>query len=198
GTLDIGMASRPISPEEKDKIPNVKEHAVGKDGIAIIVSKTLYEEGLTGLTQEEVKDIYSGDITNWKEVGGPDEDTYVVERADTSGTYGVFMNLMGLEETAADSTQPENADVQRTVAGSDYAIGYVGMGYIQDDAPAVKLDGADPTFGNVADESYPLFRELYMYTDGEPEGGTAEFLDFVMGERGQEIVEEEGFVPLNA
>jgi len=88
--------------------------------------------------------------------------------------------------------------VRRTVAGSDYAIGYVGLGYIQDDAPAVKLDGVEPTFENVADGSYPLFRELYFYTNGEPEGATAEFIDFVMSERGQEIVEEAGFVPVDA
>jgi len=198
GTIEIGMASRSIREDEKEKVPNVKEHTVGKDGLAIIVSETLHNEGLTELTQEEVRKIYSGEITNWGEVGGPDEDTYIVERADTSGTYGVFMDFMGLEDTAADSTQQENSDVRRTVAGSDYAIGYVGLGYIQDDAPAVKLDGVEPTFENVADGSYPLFRELYFYTNGEPEGATAEFIDFVMSERGQEIVEEAGFVPVDA
>ena len=198
GTIEIGMASRSIREEEKEDVPDVKEHTVGKDGLAVIVSETLHDEGLTELTQEDVRKIYSGEITNWEEVGGPDEDTYVVERADTSGTYGVFMDFMGLEDTVADSTQQENSDVRRTVAGSDYAIGYVGLGYIQDDAPAVKLDGVEPTFENVADGSYPLFRELYFYTNGEPEGATAEFIDFVMSERGQEIVEEAGFVPVDA
>ncbi|MFO7793342.1 MAG: substrate-binding domain-containing protein, partial [Candidatus Saliniplasma sp.] len=88
GTADIGMASRDIKQSEIDEVPDVVEHTVARDGLAIIVSKSVYDAGIQDLTQQQVIDIYSGDITNWDELGGPDEDIYVVERADTSGTYG--------------------------------------------------------------------------------------------------------------
>ncbi len=198
GTADIGMASRDIKQSEIDKVPDVVEHTVARDGLAIIVSKPVYDAGIQDLTQQQVIDIYSGDITNWDELGGPDEDIYVVERADTSGTYGTFMDLLGLDETAAQSTQLENSDVKRTVGTADYAIGYVGMGYVGGDTPAVALDGVEPTSENVAAGDYALQRGLHMYTDGEPTGAVKEYIDFVMSDRGQEIVEEIGFIPVNA
>ncbi len=198
GTADIGMASRDISPSEKEDVPDVVETTIAKDGLAIIVSKTVHDAGVQALTTEEVIDIYSGEITNWIDIGGPDEDIYVVERADTSGTYGTFMELLGLEDTAAHSTQLENSDVRRTVATADYAIGYVGMGYVGGDAPSVKLDGYEPTMQNVLEGNYPLQRGLHYYTNGEPSGAVKEYIDFVISERGQEIVEEIGFIPVDA
>ena len=197
GTADIGMASRDIRPAEIEKVPNVVEHTVARDGLAVVVSKTVYDAGVTDLTTDQVRDIYSGAITNWKDVGGPDEDIYVVERADTSGTYGTFMELLGLDETAAHSTQLENSDVARTVSTADYAIGYVGMGYIGTNNPAVALDGYMPTMENVLAGNYPLQRGLHFYTDGQPTGAVKEFIDFLMSTRGQEIVAEIGFIPVS-
>ncbi len=198
GTADIGQASRDIRQSEIDKVPNVVETTVGRDGLAIVVSKTVYDRGVTALTTQQVIDIYSGAITNWKDVGGPDEDIYVVERADTSGTYGTFMELLGLDETAAHSTQLENSDVARTVATADYAIGYVGMGYIGTNNPAIALDGYMPTTQEVLSGNYPLQRGLHYYTNGEPTGAVKEFIDFVLSTRGQQIVEEIGFIPVGA
>ncbi len=196
GTTDIGMASRDIKQSERDEVPDVYETTVARDGLAVIVSKKVYDAGVTALTTAQVISIYSGEIDNWQELGGPDEDIYIVERADTSGTYGTFMDLLGLDETAAHSTQLENSDVKRTVGTSDYAIGYVGMGYIGGDTPAVKLDGYLPNAENVASGNYPLQRGLHMYTDGEPTGAVKEYIDFIMSTRGQEIVEEIGFIPV--
>ncbi len=196
GTADIGQASRDIRQSEIDKVPNVVETTVGRDGLAIVVSKTVYDRGVTALTTQQVIDIYSGAITNWKDVGGPDEDIYVVERADTSGTYGTFMELLGLDETAAHSTQLENSDVKRTVGTADYAIGYVGMGYVGGNTPAVRLNGFAPTAANVNSGNYPLQRGLHYYTNGEPTGAVKEFIDFVLSTRGQQIVEEIGFIPV--
>lgn len=197
GTADIGMASRDIRPAEIEKVPNVVEHTVARDGLAVVVSKTVYDAGVTALTTDQVRDIYSGAITNWKDVGGPDEDIYVVERADTSGTYGTFMELLGLDETAAHSTQLENSDVARTVSTADYAIGYVGMGYIGTNNPAVALNGFMPNLANVQSGNYPLQRGLHFYTNGQPTGAVKEFIDFLMSTRGQEIVAEIGFIPIS-
>ncbi len=198
GTADIGMASRDIRQSEIDNVPDVVEHTIGKDGLAIIVSKTVYDAGVTDLTTSQVTDIYSGAINNWRDIGGPDEDIYIVERADTSGTYGTFMELLGIDETAAHSTQLENSDVRRTVATADYAIGYVGMGYTGGDAPFVKLNGYEPTMENVLSGNYPLQRGLHLYTNGEPRGASKQFIDFILSPRGQEIVEEVGFIPVDA
>jgi len=195
GTADIGMSSRDIRQSERDQIPDLVEYTIGIDGLAIIVSKPVYNAGITGLTTQQVIDIYSGQTNNWNEIGGPDEDIYVVERAETSGTYGSFMDMMGLEETAAHSTQLENSDVRRTVTTSDYAIGYVGMAYTGGDAPAVSLDGVEPTVANVQAGHYSLQRNLYFYLNGEPTGAVKEYVDFVMSSRGQEIVAEVGFIP---
>ncbi len=196
GTADIGQSSRDIRSSEIEKVPNVVETTVGIDGLAIIVSKTVYDQGVIDLTTQQVIDIYSGVITNWNQVGGPDEDIYVVERADTSGTYGSFMDMMDIDETAAHSTQLENSDVKRTVGTADYAIGYVGMGYVGGNTPAVKLDGVAGTTANVLSGAYPLQRGLHYYTNGEPTGAVKEFIDFILSPRGQEIVAEVGFIPV--
>ncbi len=198
GTADIGMASRDIRQSEIDNVPDVVEHTIGKDGLAVVVSKTVFDAGVTDLTTSQVTDIYSGVITNWQQVGGPDEDIFVVERADTSGTYGTFMGLLGLDETAAHSTQLENSDVKRTVGTADYGIGYVGMGYVGGNTPSVKLNGYEPTMENVLSGNYPLQRGLHLYTNGEPTGAAKQFIDFILSPRGQEIVEEIGFIPVDA
>ena len=120
----------------------------------------------------------------------------VVERKEGSGTRETFMNGIGLDSVQSDVKKGENAGVKETVVNSDNAIGYVGLGYISDDAPAIKLDGVMPTEETVGNGEYGITRALHMYTDGEPKSGsiTSEFLRYIMSEEGQNIVSEEGFV----
>lgn len=202
GTADIGMSSRDIYKEEKQEIEDARgeelvEHTVAKDGLAIIVNEYLYEKGFQNLSKNEVVDIYSGDITNWNELGGPDEEIFVVERSEVSGTYGSFMDMMGLNDTVADTQGQENADVRRTVMNTDAAIGYVGLGYTGGEARALDFNGVTPSIENVQSGDYPLVRDLHFYTVGTPEETTQEYIDFVMSSEGQNIVEEEGFIPVN-
>jgi len=201
GTADIGMASRDIYEEEKKDIEDARgeevvEHTVARDGLAIVVNIYLYENGIQDLSKQDVIDIYSGEITNWEELGGPDEEIFVVERSEVSGTYGSFMDMMGLDETVADTQGQENADVRRTVINTDAAIGYLGLGYTGGDAPAVAFNGVEPSIENVQSGDYELVRDMHFYTVGEPSGATKEYMEFVQSPRGQEIVEEEGFVPV--
>jgi len=199
GEADIGMASREAKQSEIDDYSDIDfyDNQVAKDGVGVIISKDIYSEGVVGLTTDEVADIYNGKITNWKEVGGPDKEIFVVERQEGSGTRDTFMDALGLDSTNADSAQQENSDVKSSVKTADNAIGYVGLGYIDSSTPGIRLDGVSPSEDNVKSGDYPISRALHMYTDGEPEGAAKEFLDYILSSEGQQIVAEEGFIPVN-
>jgi phosphate transport system substrate-binding protein len=145
---------------------------------------------------DQLKGIYDGSISNWQDLGGPDEEIFVNEREEGSGTRDTFMNIVDLDETAADKANSANSQVKQAVDGSDVAIGYVGLGYISDETPALKIDSVYPSAVTIKDESYPISRSLHMYTNGEPADAVEEFLNFVMGSEGQAIVEEEGFISI--
>ncbi|MBS3781641.1 MAG: phosphate ABC transporter substrate-binding protein [Candidatus Thermoplasmatota archaeon] len=201
GTADIGMASRDMYEEEREGIEDARgeevvEHTVAKDGLAIVVNEYLYENGIQNLSKQDVVDIYSGGITNWEELGGPNEEIFVVERSETSGTYGSFMDMMGLNETVAEAQGQENADVRRTVMNTDAAIGYLGLGYTGGEAPAVAFNGVEPSIETVQSGDYELVRDLHFYTVGDPGDAAQEYIDFVLSSEGQQIVEEEGFIPV--
>ncbi|MFO8110265.1 MAG: phosphate ABC transporter substrate-binding protein [Thermoplasmata archaeon] len=199
GEADIGMASREVKQSEIDEYSDIDfyDNQVAKDGVAVIVSKYIYDEGLIGLTTDEVNDIYTGDITNWKDVEGPDEDIYVVERQEGSGTRDTFMDALGLDSTNADSAQQENSDVKSSVKTVDNAIGYVGLGYVGSDTPGIRLDGVSPSEDNVKSGDYPISRALHMYTDGEPKGAAKDFIDYILSDEGQQVVADEGFIPVS-
>jgi phosphate transport system substrate-binding protein len=215
GEVDIGDASRAAKASDVENIAGVElsdlvEHVVAYDGIAVVVSPNVYENGVTALTMNQVYKIYTGEIDNWNDLGGPDLEIFVNDRASTSGTRATFVELIvsdsgeALEDfendggtLAIDNVNQENANVVSQISGNQNAIGYVGLGYIdQDTCPAVSVDGSVPSPATVKDGSYPISRSLYMYTLGEPTGLVKEFLDYVKSEDGQEIVEEEDFVPI--
>jgi len=198
GEANIGDASREIKQSEIDQYPDVDfvDHVIALDGVAVIVSEAIYDAGITDLTLEQIKGIYNGTTTNWKDLDGPDEEIFVNEREEGSGTRDTFMELVDLEETDADSAHTSNSLVKQAVSGSDVAIGYVGLGYVDDTTPALSIDGISPSSATIKAGTYPISRSLHMYTDGEATGALKEFIDFVMGSEGQEIVEEEGFISI--
>lgn len=214
GECDIGDASRAAKASDVEDIEGVEfsdliDHVIAYDGIAVVVSPNIYET-VKNLTMEQVYLIYTGNISNWNEVGGPDLEIYVNDRASTSGTRASFVELVenstgySLEdfeeygdELAVDNVNQENANVVTAVSGSQQAIGYVGLGYVDEDTcPAIALNGVVPSVATVVDGIYPISRSLHMYTLGEATGAAAMFLDFVVSEAGQQIVEDEGFIPL--
>ncbi len=211
GTADIGDASRAIkdSEMERARAAGVEpvEHVIAYDGIAAVVHPS---NPASQLTLQQLSDIYSGQVTQWSEVGvdGVGEIT-VVGRDASSGTYGSWEELVVQAEddtreyTVAMLQMQSNETVRSTVASTPGAIGYIGLGYLDDTVrtvPVVPLDGGDavaPTEATVADGSYPISRELYMYTRGRPTGIIRAFLDWGMSEAGQKLVAEEGFVPVD-
>ena len=214
GEVDIGDASRDAKASDVENIDGVElsdlvDNVVAYDGIAVVVSPNIHSS-ISALTMEQIYKIYTGEISNWNELGGPDLEIYVNDRASTSGTRATFVELIedstgnaleNFEEDggtlAVDNVNQENSNVVTAVAGSQQAIGYVGLGYVNEDTcPAVSVDGVLPSTATIKDGSYPISRSLHMYTLGEPTGVVKEFIDYVQGAEGQNVVEEEGFIKI--
>jgi len=199
GTADIGMASRDIKSSEREQYPGLVEHVIAVDGIALIVNP---ENQVSSLTLDEIKSIYKGEISNWKEVGGSDRQIVVVGRDSASGTREFFYDTVMNKEEFVRTQQELNSNgaVKQTVAQTPDAIGYVGLGYIDTTVKAITInkDGTlvEPTTDNVKNKSYPIARALHMYTNGPETGLIKDYLDFLMSAEGQEIVSKEGFVPI--
>ena len=198
GTVDIGCASRDLKSSEKDANPGLVTYGIAKDGVAVTVHPS---NPVTDLTMEQLQGIYTGTITNWKDVGGTDSGIMVVTREEGSGTRDCFeqavMKPIKEEITEHGIIQDSNGKMRATVAGSDQAIGFLSLGYVNSDVSAVRLDGIEPTVGSVVDGSYAISRTLWMITNGNPDSAEQAFLDFVLGDEGQSIVEDVHFIPVN-
>jgi len=190
GTVDIGAASRELKPEEEG---TVVKHLLCRDSIAIVVHPS---NPVEGLTMEQVKDIFTGAITNWSEVGGPNEDILVVAREEGSGTRGAFDEIvLDKEDTVATAIlQPSNGAVRTVVAGDPNAIGYLGLGYLDASIKALSINGVECDADNARTGEYPVVRPLYFLTMEEPEGLVKEFIDFCTSEKAQTIIERDGFI----
>jgi phosphate transport system substrate-binding protein len=195
GTADIGMASRQIKSSETEMYPELVQHVIASDGIAIIIHPS---NSIADLSIAQLKAIYKGEITNWNGIGGPDMEVVVVGRDSASGTREFFHDrVMDKEDFVATQLEKaSNAGVKESVENTEGAIGYVGLGYLDQSVKSIKIDGVDATVANVISGSYPVSRSLFMYTQGQPSGLAKEYLDFVKSADGQRIVEDEGFVPL--
>jgi phosphate transport system substrate-binding protein len=199
GTVNIADSSRPIQTKEmlaaKQKGRNIREYAIAKDGLAIIVNK---KNEVKGLTLKQLSDIFLGKIGNWKDVGGPNMAIVVVSRDTSSGTFETFMTkvLKGAKVVAEALMLASNKAVLTTVADTPGAIGYVGIGFLSPDVNDIPVEGLAATSVSVKNGTYKISRSLYMYVNGEPSGLTKQFLDFVLSDEGQKIVEEVGYVSI--
>jgi len=203
GRSDIAMASRTIKDSERSKYSknNFQQFFIGYDGICIIVSKSIYDDGIKAITEDQLKDIYSGKIINWKELKGPDAEIYAIAREDGSGTRDTFNELIMGSTTAetpgGKTISMSSAEIKTAVTGSDKAIGYVGFSYAESgDVGVLTYEGVNPNVANIKSSSYPLARRLYFYTWGQPTPCAKEFIDFVLSTAGQKIAGENGFIPI--
>ncbi|ABR55859.1 phosphate binding protein [Methanococcus aeolicus Nankai-3] len=195
GLADIGMASREIKSAEKETYPELITHPVGLDGVAIVVNPA---NPVKSITKEQIKKIYAGEITNWKELGGNDAQINVYTRDEESGTREVFfekaLDKSKIFERATVVTS--NGNMKSAVKGDENAIGYLSIGYIDNNVKGLEFEGALPTEENVKNGKYKVSRNLNMITNGEPKGLAKEYLDFVLSPEGQEIVKKEGYMPI--
>ncbi len=212
GTVGIANASRKIKDEEvaeaKSKGVNPVEHIIARDAIAVIVNP---ENPVSELTLQQISDIYSGKITNWTEVGGEDRPIVKLSRETNSGTHVYFLETVLRMGSKEDKTLfsmdtlllPSSEGIISEVRDNPNAIGYDGLGYVPDDlkmiAIAEETGGAYvlPAIETVNNKTYPIARDLYMYTDGEPAGLIKKYLDWILSDEAQEIVAELGFVPVS-
>lgn len=211
GTTSIAQSSRDMKPEEKNGVlkstgKEVKEFKVGMDALAVIIHLS---NPVNELSIEQLSDIFTGKIQNWKEVGGLDEPILVLSRERNSGTHVYFLehvvrkgNAKGPEEFASSVLMmPSSQAIAQEVARSRNAIGYLGLGYVTKDHKtiAAKKTAADlafqPSVETAQNGTYPISRALYIYTAGEPEGAVKDFIDFAHSPEGQQIVAMMDFVP---
>lgn len=211
GTVDIANASRQIKEEEiaeanTNGIEPV-EHIIARDAIAVIVNP---QNPVSQLTLKQISDIYSGKINNWSEIGGEDRPIVRLSRETNSGTHVYFLETVVRLGNSEDKTLfsmdtlllPSSEGIISEVRQNPNAIGYDGLGYVPDDLKMIAIAEQEggayvlPSIPTVNDKSYPIARDLYMYTDGEPTGIVKEYLEWILSAEAQEIVAELGFVPV--
>lgn len=199
GTADIGNASRPIKNKEikkaLEKGADPKAHVVALDGIAVVVNPS---NSVNALTKQQIKDIYTGKVSNWSAVGGSGGQIVVISRDSASGTFETFNKLaLDKEKVRPDALlQASNQAVATTVAKTPGAIGYVGLGYLSDRIKGVEVNGVKPSKDTVRSGEYPLARPLFMYTDGPAKGMVKKYLNYVTSSEGQRLAEKQGYVGL--
>ena len=201
GRCDIASMSRFMKDKEfktaveKGVFPVA--HAIAMDGVCIIVHPS---NPVSALTTEQVRDIYLGKIKNWKELDGPDMKIVMISRDTSSGTYETFHEKVMNKEEMAKNVEYVNSNPQAhaRVKTTQGAISYVGLGFIDIDVKALKIDGVNPTKRTIASGTYPVARPLFFFTNGYPKPGSMvfKFCTFYLSEKGQEIVEAKGFVPV--
>jgi phosphate transport system substrate-binding protein len=206
GTTDICQASRPMKDDEKQQIQSKygappQEIPVARDGLSIYVNES---NPVKDLSLEQLKDLYTGTITNWKQVGGQDAPITLYGRENSSGTYEYFKeHVLNKGDFAASvQTLPGTAAVVNAVAKDAGGIGYGGAAYAKGVREVAVRRNAHtspvlPTRETVANESYPISRVLFYYTRKAPEGSAKDFIDYVLSDAGQKIVTEVGYFPLH-
>ena len=209
GLVQIGMASKHVGDDDRAKYPEVSfnEIHVGEDAVAMIVSKDVWDAGIRALTQEQLRGIYEGEITNWSELGGSDQRIAFFNKEPGRGTWEVFAAwLYGSSKNAPLVNFPEvggNEETRNKVASTRGAISQLSSSWADGSTVyalgLLNADGVeiDPTPANIADRSYPMSRPLFLLTNGEPKGAAAIFVDFMLGTRGQELVRKHGYLSLD-
>jgi phosphate transport system substrate-binding protein len=210
-TVDIANASRAMTPGEiktaQDKGVHPVQFVVARDAIAVIVNPS---NPVTDLTLQQVSDIFSGKISNWKEVGGENRPIVRVSREVNSGTHVFFLESVIRLGNSKDKTifaadtllLPSSEGITSEVSQNPNAIGYDGLGYVTSAVKVIRLAPLPtgpfipPSKETVLDHSYAISRDLYMYTNGEPTGRLKEYLEWILGPDAQKIVGDLGFIPI--
>jgi len=213
GTVDIANASRQIKPEElaeaRSKGIDPVEHVIARDAIAVIVNPN---NPVSQLTLQQISDIYSGKITNWQNVGGENRPIVCLSRETNSGTHVYFLDTVlrlgdKNNKTFFSTTTlllPSSEGIINEVRQNPNAIGYDGLGYVPKDLKMIAIarqPGEEyvlPSIATVNDNSYPIARDLYMYTPGQAQGAVAAYLEWILSPEAQAIVAKLGFVPIKS
>ena len=200
GSTDIANASRFIKDKEvalaQEKGVYPVPFAVAYDSIIPVVHPS---NNLTNITLAQLKDIYMGKVTNFKEIGGPDLKIVICSRDTSSGTYETWEGKVMNKErvTPAAQVMASNGAIAQAISNNKHAIGYIGIGYLNSDLKALKVDGVEGTKESTLNGTFPISRPLFMFTNGWPSGDTLNFVNYMLNpEKGQKMVAKAGYVPL--
>jgi phosphate transport system substrate-binding protein len=187
---DIGTCSRRLREGEKD----LNQIVIAQDGLAVIVHP---QNKIEGLKLEEIRRIFTGEITNWNQLGGDNKSITCITREEGSGTRGAFTKLVMAEAKISPSAlvQDSNGSVREVVSHDPNAIGYISLGLVNEQVKALKIDGVLPTPENIKRGSYSLVRPFLFLIKQPPQGEVKKFIDFVIGQEGQDILVKEGLLP---
>jgi len=188
-TCDIGMSSRYLKPEEQ----GLHTVLIAQDGIAIIVHR---DNSVENLTLPQVRDIFSGKITNWQELGGTNEQIITVTREEGSGTRAAFERLIMGEATISDAclVQDSNGAVREIIATTHPGIGYISVELVDEREKAIGIDGIKPTRKNITSGRYKIVRPFLLLLRTKPAGNIKVFIDYILSDEGQGIFEKEGLL----
>jgi len=195
GLVNIGNSGRKAKAEEQKKY-HLKLFKWAIDGVGVVVNP---ENQVHSLSSSQLKDIFSGKINNWKILGGANHSITIYTRDESSGTRAVFWKK-GLGKGAISKRAlfiPSNGAMKTAVANDPYGIGYVSIGHMDQSVSPVELDGVTPSLENVKQGKYQIVRGLYSITRGEPNGLSKLFISYLFSPEGQQIVQENGFIPVN-
>jgi len=190
GTADIGMSSRMLKGDELE----LWSVEIAKDGLAIIVHPG---NPLDNLSEDQLRGIYTGSIQNWMEVGGADARIHIISREEGSGTRSAFEDLIMESEYISPKAivQDSNGAVRQLVSGDRNSIGFISLGLVDDTVKALRLRGIDPTWANISNGSYSLYRPFLFVTREEPAGSVKQFISFALSDEGRRMLTEEGLIP---
>ncbi|MDG0791574.1 phosphate ABC transporter substrate-binding protein [Cohnella ginsengisoli] len=202
GTVQIGnsdvFAEEKLKDADAEKAKALVDHQVAVVSIAAVSNKDV---GVDNLTKAQLVDIFTGKVSNWKDVGGKDQKIVLVNRPASSGTRATFENfaLGAKSEDLPDSiTEDASGTVRKLVSETPGAIGYLALSYLDDTIQALKYEGVDPTAENVASGTYPVWAYEHMYTKGQPEGAVKAFLDYMLSDEIQGTdVKDLGYIPVS-
>ncbi|MEI6846836.1 MAG: phosphate ABC transporter substrate-binding protein [Chlorobiaceae bacterium] len=200
-TCDIATMSRAMKDNELTaaKAKGVKpvEHVIALDGLAIVVHPG---NRVNALTKAQIRGIYMGKYTNWSQVGGPNAAIIVIQRESNSGTQDSFKELvMGKDNPISKrvETQASNGAIKSRVATTPAAVGFIGLGFVDNSVKALLVDGIEPDVKTVKNGTYPIHRPLFMYTNGQPTGAVKQFIDLAKTAEGKNLISESGFVNIH-
>jgi phosphate transport system substrate-binding protein len=200
GTADIASSSRDLTASERDS--DLVSTVIAHDGIAIIVNES---NPVDDLSMDQLRGIYSGAITNWSEVGGPDLAIQVVNRDEASGTREAFRTIV-MGDTSFDRSAavlPGTGQVRDVVSRTPGAIGYISIGFVESSnattsVKSLSVGGVEATEANVENGTYPISRELYFFTNGEPTGAAYDYIQFVLSDEMAQTIRDAGYIPVSA
>ncbi|MDF3139958.1 MULTISPECIES: phosphate ABC transporter substrate-binding protein [unclassified Streptomyces] len=206
GQIEVALSSKPISDEDRKAYPKTDfvPTQIGADAVGIIVTKEVADGGVKSLTKAQVRGLFEGKVTNWKQVGGPDLDVFVYDKEPGRGTREVLDKFIYGEEGKAPAPPQSdnyaivggNLETRNKLESTPGSVGPLSTGFIEghDDLVAVALEGVEPTEENVASGKYAMTRPLFMITDGKPQGAAEKYIDYVLSPAGQKLLPAHGYL----